>query len=220
MHLDIGLPLLSELEQLCRAFWQNYNHQNHSHNQGTAINSQNHTPCSQPQRQRPNHKQCWDNANNHTEPNHLSLSQDQNSAPDSYLDGEQHTHDNHDMRTEQDHSSLSEECKNHSQNKSLNCRSTSTDLDKNGSETYEHNNSSGHEPSQPLQVNNSVLDQCNRPKKTSRVQWNKSTDDSSFLWLLNFTKTTHIYKALFWKIKHLTGTELEPSLSYMWRTNA
>uniref|UniRef100_A0A3B4ZRF9 non-specific serine/threonine protein kinase n=1 Tax=Stegastes partitus TaxID=144197 RepID=A0A3B4ZRF9_9TELE len=27
MNLDIGLPLLSELEQLCRAFWQNNNHQ-------------------------------------------------------------------------------------------------------------------------------------------------------------------------------------------------
>uniref|UniRef100_A0AAQ5ZFM8 LIM domain kinase 1 n=1 Tax=Amphiprion ocellaris TaxID=80972 RepID=A0AAQ5ZFM8_AMPOC len=29
MNLDIGLPLLSELEHLCRAFWQNNNHQIH-----------------------------------------------------------------------------------------------------------------------------------------------------------------------------------------------
>uniref|UniRef100_A0A673BWH7 LIM domain kinase 1 n=1 Tax=Sphaeramia orbicularis TaxID=375764 RepID=A0A673BWH7_9TELE len=32
MHLDIGLPLLSELEQLRRTFWQNHNHQNHTNN--------------------------------------------------------------------------------------------------------------------------------------------------------------------------------------------
>uniref|UniRef100_A0A8D3EDW4 non-specific serine/threonine protein kinase n=1 Tax=Scophthalmus maximus TaxID=52904 RepID=A0A8D3EDW4_SCOMX len=32
MHLDIGLPLLSEVEQLRRAFWQNHSHQNNSHN--------------------------------------------------------------------------------------------------------------------------------------------------------------------------------------------
>uniref|UniRef100_A0A7N6F9D0 LIM domain kinase 1 n=1 Tax=Anabas testudineus TaxID=64144 RepID=A0A7N6F9D0_ANATE len=30
MHLDIGLPLLSELEQLCQAFWQNHNHNDHT----------------------------------------------------------------------------------------------------------------------------------------------------------------------------------------------
>uniref|UniRef100_A0A672GLV6 non-specific serine/threonine protein kinase n=1 Tax=Salarias fasciatus TaxID=181472 RepID=A0A672GLV6_SALFA len=32
MHLDIGLPQLSELEQLCRTFWQNHNHENLTHN--------------------------------------------------------------------------------------------------------------------------------------------------------------------------------------------
>uniref|UniRef100_A0A669BGT6 LIM domain kinase 1 n=1 Tax=Oreochromis niloticus TaxID=8128 RepID=A0A669BGT6_ORENI len=36
MHLDIGLPLLSELEQLCKAFWQNNNHQ-------CSENTNNHT---------------------------------------------------------------------------------------------------------------------------------------------------------------------------------
>lgn len=184
MHLDIGLPLLSELEQLCRTFRQNHNHQNPSHNQDKALNSQQ-------QRQSPGHTQHWDNANNHTEPNNLSLSQDHNSAPDSYLVEEQNTHDNHGTRTEQDNSSLSKDCKNHSQD-----------------------TSSVHEHSQPLQVNNSVVGHRNTPRRTSSAQWNRSTDDSSFLWLLNLmAKTRHICKAQFWGIKHFKLTKLEESLS-------
>lgn len=153
MHLDIGLPLLSELEQLCQAFWQNHNQQNHSHNQDKAITSHE-------QRESPDHAQHLDNANNHIEPNHSfnSRRQNQNSEPDSYLVGQQHTHDNHEMRTGQDHFSLSKECKSLSQN-----------------------NNSGQESSQPLQVNNSVLGQCNKPGKISKAQWNSITDDSSFL---------------------------------------
>uniref|UniRef100_A0A3Q2ZXQ5 LIM domain kinase 1 n=1 Tax=Kryptolebias marmoratus TaxID=37003 RepID=A0A3Q2ZXQ5_KRYMA len=38
MHLDINLPLLSELEQVCRAFWKNHN-QNHTHDQDKPVES-------------------------------------------------------------------------------------------------------------------------------------------------------------------------------------
>ncbi|XP_029029898.1 LIM domain kinase 1-like [Betta splendens] len=177
MHLDIGLPLLSEIEQLCRDFWTNYNNQSRSDKQdNTSLNL---TTCLQQEGERLDHKQYCDNTGNHKEPNHLSLSQDQNSAPDRYLDGQQHTHC--DIESEQNHSNLSEEFKNHSQDKSLYSRSTNADFSKNGSGTYEHNISLGHEPSQPLQVNTMVLGQCNRPRSTSRAQWNKSPDDGSVL---------------------------------------
>lgn len=174
MHLNIGLPLLSELEQLRRAFWQTHNPENHPHYQDKTLNSHEQTHCSQPQRQSPDPKQCSDNTHNHIEPNHLTQSQDhKNSTPDSHLDGEQHTQDNPDMRTEHN-SRLSRECNDLSQDKSQTCcRSTSTDSD-NGPETYEHNNKS-------LQDNSSLLGQSNRPRRISKVLWDRATEDSSFL---------------------------------------
>uniref|UniRef100_A0A672GLG3 non-specific serine/threonine protein kinase n=1 Tax=Salarias fasciatus TaxID=181472 RepID=A0A672GLG3_SALFA len=42
MHLDIGLPQLSELEQLCRTFWQNHNHENLTHNRDESPNESDH----------------------------------------------------------------------------------------------------------------------------------------------------------------------------------
>nr|XP_020473727.1 LIM domain kinase 1-like [Monopterus albus] len=74
MHLNIGLPLLSESEQLCRAFWNSHDQQNHAHHQDKTIISHEQTQCSSPQRQSPSHKQCSDNANNHTKLNHHSQS--------------------------------------------------------------------------------------------------------------------------------------------------
>ncbi|XP_078122213.1 LIM domain kinase 1-like [Sander vitreus] len=185
MHLDISLPLLSELEQLRRAFWQNHNHQNHSHNQDETLdfhNQQTHN-SSQPQRQSPDPKQHLENANNYIKPNDLTQCQNQYSTPDSHSDREQHTHD----RTEHGHSCSSRECNDHSQDKSQTfCRSTSTDSAENGSETYERNNLSGQpkaqdEPSQPLQFNDSLLGPSNRPRTTCRALWDISTEDSCFL---------------------------------------
>lgn len=186
MHLDIGLPLLSELEQLRRAFWQNHNHQHHPHNQDKTINSNEQNNSSQPQRQSPVPTQSLDNGNNHKEPNLLTQSKDQNSTPDSHLDEEQHTHDHHDMRTEHDHSCLNKDCKDNSQGNSQRCcRSTSRDSDKDTSDNYEHSLSgqpdAQREPTQPLQVNNSLLGRCNRLSRTSRVLWDRSTENSSFL---------------------------------------
>ncbi|GAA6219833.1 LIM domain kinase 1-like [Lates japonicus] len=170
MHLDIGLPLRSELEQLSKTFWQNHNIQDN------IQDSHEQTHCSQPQRQSPDP----DNTNNHTESNHLTQSQDQDSIPDSHSDGQQNTQDDHGMRTEQVHSCLKRECMNHSQDESQCCR-TMTDA-----ETCKHENHSGqeniqHEPSQSLQDSSSELDQSNRHRRTSRVLWDRSTEDSSFL---------------------------------------
>ncbi|XP_069575746.1 LIM domain kinase 1-like [Brachyistius frenatus] len=173
MHLDIGLPLLSELEQLCRAFWQNTTHQNTTHIQDKTIVSQEQTQCSQSQRQNTTLTQCSDTAIDHTETNHCTQSQDQNSLPDN-LNGEQHTHDDCGVRTGSQGTSQS--C----------CRSTSTDSYKNGSESYEHNDPTGkakgqHDASQPLQVKNSLFGHSNRPRRTCRVLWDSSMEDSSFL---------------------------------------
>lgn len=188
MHLEIGLPLLSELEQLRRAFWQNQERQNHFHTEDNSLDSQEQTHCSEPQRHRADTKQRSDSDNNHVEPHHLTKSRDQNSKPDC-----------HDMRTERDH--LSKECNDHSKDKSRTiCRSESADSDKNGSETYEHNNPSGQpqtqqEVSQPLQVNDSLVGRPNRIRRTCRVLWDSNTENSSFLWLLNsVSKIGQIYR--------------------------
>uniref|UniRef100_A0A7N8Y5F9 LIM domain kinase 1 n=1 Tax=Mastacembelus armatus TaxID=205130 RepID=A0A7N8Y5F9_9TELE len=158
MHLNIGLPLLSELEQLCRAFWEKHNHHDYFH-----------THCSPPQRQSPDHMQHSYNEKKHIEHNQLSQGQDQNSAPDSHLDTtQQHVCDDQAMSTDYGHSCLSRECENHSQ-------------DRNGFETYEHSNPSRHKHSQLLQVRKQVPGQSNRPGRTHRALWDRSTEDSSFL---------------------------------------
>uniref|UniRef100_UPI0037E7F133 LIM domain kinase 1-like n=1 Tax=Semicossyphus pulcher TaxID=241346 RepID=UPI0037E7F133 len=171
MHLDIGLPLLSELEQLRRAFWQNHNHQNHSHNKDRTLDSPEQTHCSLSQRPSPNTNQHSDNAINHIESNHHTQIRDQISTSQSQSDEKQHTHDNRDIRTEQNHSCLSREYEDHSQDETqFSCK---------------HNNPPGqpnakHEPSKPLQVNNSQLDRSNRPR-SCRAQWDSSSEDNSFL---------------------------------------
>ncbi len=185
MHLDIGLPLLSELEQLRRAFWQNYNLQSNFHDQDKILDFNTPLVPSQPQTQSPDLKRHSDNASNHTERNHLTMSKDQISSPDSHANGQQHTGDNHEAMTETEEQSR--ECYTYSKDKIQTCfKSTSTDSVKNGSKTNEHNNPPGqpktqHEPTQPLQVNNSLLCQSNNPKRTSTVLWDRSTEDSSFL---------------------------------------
>ncbi|KAF3705706.1 LIM domain kinase 1 [Channa argus] len=173
MHLNIGLPLLSELEHLCTAFWQKHIPQN----QDKTLNPHTEFHCSQS----PDDEHGSDDANNHTDTNRHCQNQEQSGAPDSYFDGHQQMHKNNDLRTENNNSGLSTACKNHSQDNSLSCSLTRTDLGNNGSETYEHDSLSGHKPSQPLQVNNSMLSQSKRPIGSSRVLWDRSTDDSSFL---------------------------------------
>lgn len=177
MHLDIGLPLLSELEQLHRAFWQNHNNQNHPHDQDKTLDSHEQTQQLEQQRQRPDHRQTSDNC---TEPQKLIQILNQNA--ESHSERQQCAH-NHNTRTEHNH--LNEECSNHSPDqKQTSCRFVSTD--KNGSEAYEHNNCSDQpktqqQASQLLQVNDTLLGRCNRPRRTCKVLWDRTTEESSIL---------------------------------------
>eukprot|EP00066_Takifugu_rubripes_P020409 XP_011609675.1 PREDICTED: LIM domain kinase 1 isoform X1 [Takifugu rubripes] len=84
MHLDIGLSLLSELEQLRKNFWGN--HQDHNHNQEEPLGSQEQA---HPQRRSPDDKG----------PQHLSQIQDQYHTAESHL-GQQHPQDSDVMRSD------------------------------------------------------------------------------------------------------------------------
>ncbi|KAG7515757.1 LIM domain kinase 1-like [Solea senegalensis] len=172
MHLDIGLPLLSEVDQLRRTFWQNPNHQNHCENAlENTLPSHELSHCPQPQRQSPDLKQCSDSVNNHTEPKCPLQSQDQTSTAHNHLNGQQHTYDNHDVRTEHG-------CLNYTQDIRQCCRPLSPD----GSRTCECNDSPlQHQLLQPLQVNSSLTGQSHTLRQTCRVLWDRSTEDSSFL---------------------------------------
>ncbi|XP_056267551.1 LIM domain kinase 1-like isoform X2 [Pseudoliparis swirei] len=162
MHLDIGLPLLSELEQHRRAFWLKNSLHNHSRNQDRTLDSHEQTPRSPPQRQSSDLMQHPDNAIPQIESNHLAQSPNQNTTPDSHSDGERHA-------------------------RGVTCsRSTSRDQGENGSETSVCKNPSGQpraedEPLPPLQVNHSLVGRSNRQRRTCRVLWDRSTEDSSFL---------------------------------------
>ncbi|XP_071398860.1 LIM domain kinase 1-like [Centroberyx affinis] len=188
MHLDISLPLLSEVEQHRRAFWLKHNQHHPSHNQDETLSpDRTHSPESQ--RHSPDPKHCSDTTNNHTIS--LSQSQDQNSTPDRHSDAKQHKPDHQDTRNEQNHSCLNREHENQTQVESHGCcqshrRSMSRDSNKDGSETYEHNNHLEHpkaqlEPSQQLQVHSPVPGRRHRPRRICRVVWDRTTEDSSFL---------------------------------------
>ncbi|KAM6907217.1 LIM domain kinase 1-like [Xenentodon cancila] len=165
MHLDINLPLLSELEAVCRAFWKNHSQQNETRDYRK-------TRCSQPEKQSSS-SECSDNANNHAESGHFTQSRE--SSLDGHLNGERNTQDiDHSVRTGSKDTTLS--C----------CRSTSIDSNKAEAETYEHCNftdqpKSQQEPSQLLQVKNSLLDRSNRPRRICKVLWDQSEEDTSSL---------------------------------------
>uniref|UniRef100_A0A1A8HUD7 LIM domain kinase 1 n=1 Tax=Nothobranchius kuhntae TaxID=321403 RepID=A0A1A8HUD7_NOTKU len=151
MHLDISLPLLSELEHVSRAFWENHTPKS-THNQDTPIVS---------------HKQ------KSSAPELQSHSQNSINRKD--LNGLQQVCDNgHDMKTGSQDTCQS--C----------CRSTSTDLSMSDCETHEDSKLTGqptsqHEPLQPQQVRTPLHDNSSRSKRTSKVLWDRSTEDSSFL---------------------------------------
>ncbi|XP_034540486.1 LIM domain kinase 1-like [Notolabrus celidotus] len=178
MHLDIGLPLPSEFEQLRKAFWNNQNHQHHSPNLDTTPDSHERTHGSP--KQSPDTKSRSDNTVNHIERNHLTQSADQGSTPKSHMDKDRHTQDHHDVKTEN-----KEPCSGRKCDGQL-CKSTSKDSCKNGFETSKHSNPSGqpnakNEPSKPLQVNNSQLDQSSGSRRSCSVQWDGTREDNSFL---------------------------------------
>lgn len=148
MNLEISLPLLSELEQLCQAFWKIHNHQN-----------QNETPDHQDNL---SPKLCSDKANGHTEPNHY---QGQSSKTDKDVNGEQHAH-GHNLRTKSQHTN--QPC----------CESKSSNPGKSECESQEDSNVK--EQAKP-QIEPTLVGRPNRTRRTCRVLWERSTEDSSFL---------------------------------------
>ncbi|XP_068188152.1 LIM domain kinase 1-like isoform X2 [Antennarius striatus] len=130
MHLNIGLPLLSELEQIRRAFWQKQNQQNLLHNQEKTLVSHDH--YSQLQRQSPDPKQCSNEANSHTDANYLAQNQDQNGTTGHHSCGHKGSDANHTVTQLTEHNQL-EESNNYSQDKNHSiCESVSTDSSKKG----------------------------------------------------------------------------------------
>lgn len=114
MHLDIGLSLLSELEQLRKTFWEN--HQDRNHNQ-----EQTH-----PQRRNPDHRQHSGHSNKDTRPNHFSQIQDQYHTPESHL-GQQHSQDSHVMRSDKNHMDKNPTC----------CRSDKTEPNQDNKQSHQ-----------------------------------------------------------------------------------
>lgn len=161
MHLDIGLPLLSELEQLRRAFWQNRSHQDLLHSQDETPDSPDLQRCS------PNPKRRSNTAKSPAEPNHLTQSQEQFDALKSHLHGHEETLSNYEM-TQQESDSCPQD-----QSQTF-CKSATTDSDHKGFD-------SEHQASQPQEVKNSQLGQPNRIQKICRVLWDRTTEGSSFL---------------------------------------
>lgn len=158
MHLDIGLSLLSELEQLRKNFWQN--HQDHVHNQDKPPGSQEQT---QPQRRSSDHRHHSANANDDKGPNHLSQIKDQYHTLESHL-GQQHPEDSHVMRSENNH--MDKECKNE-----ICCQS-----DKN--EPNQQKKTS-HQPQE--EIAQAMSSPSNGLRKMCSALWDRSTEDSSLL---------------------------------------
>lgn len=157
MHLDIGLSLLSELEQLRKSFWEN--HQDHVHNQDNPPGSQEQT---QPQRRSSDHRQHSTCGNNNG-PNHLSQIKDQYHTPESHL-GQQHSQDSNVMRSENNH--RDEERKNETC-----CRS-----DKNEPNQQKKNS---HQPQE--EIAQALCSPSNGVRRTCNARWDRSTEDSSIL---------------------------------------
>ncbi|MEQ2161243.1 hypothetical protein GOODEAATRI_007809 [Goodea atripinnis] len=139
MNLDISLPLLSELEQLCRAFWKNHQNQAANHNETPVSCKQ---TISETRRGNLSPKLCSDEANSHTDAH------------------------GHNVRTKSQH--IDQSC----------CDSINSDSGNSECESYEDGNikeqaKSQHEPS--------LLGRTNRVRRTCRVLWERSTEDSSFL---------------------------------------
>nr|XP_057943588.1 LIM domain kinase 1-like isoform X1 [Doryrhamphus excisus]XP_057943589.1 LIM domain kinase 1-like isoform X1 [Doryrhamphus excisus] len=162
MHIDIGLPLLSELGQLCRTFWKNQN-------QNTVLDchSQNQSPP--PERSGPIHTSP-SNANNHTEIHCLPQNQEQTSTPPDQADSG-HTHLS---------KAYQEEKANTRQMCCLSANSLSV------SDTSEND---GHDPSgqnqlKPLQPPKTDSTSPGLSSKTGRVckaLWNTTTENDSSL---------------------------------------
>lgn len=161
MHLDIGLSLLSELQQLRKNFWKN--HRDHVHNQDKPAGSQEQT---QSERRSSDHRKHSANANNVKGPNHLSQIKDRYDTPESHL-GQQHPQDSHVMGSENNHTD--KECKYE-----ICCRS-----DKNEPKQQKKYSQQPQE-----EITEALCSPSNGLRRTCSALWDRSSEDSSVLWML------------------------------------
>lgn len=155
MHLDIGLCLLSELEQLRRNFWEN--HQEGEHKQDGPPGSGDQT---QPQRRSADPRQDSASANDDKGPNHLSQIKDQYLPAKSRL-GQQRPQDGHVMRSGDNH--LDKGCKNETC-----CR-------------WDKNEPNQQDETSQEELGQALGSPSNGHRRTCSAVWDRSTEDSSLL---------------------------------------
>ncbi|XP_062341147.1 LIM domain kinase 1-like [Osmerus eperlanus] len=173
MHLDIGLSLLSELEQVRHAFWQLYDR---SDNQGH-YPAQEHN-LSKTQKTCIKHSHSMDN-NNCLEPqNHNSSQNHDPMQSDSELQNNRQSPDhNHTLDGETNDSQTN------SSQKQL--QSMNQDPNHDCSKSFEHNhnqpvpNTPQHGPVQ--HILSPLPSRVHRPRRVCRVVWDRTTEESSFL---------------------------------------
>lgn len=153
MHLDIGLSLLSELEQLRKNFWGN--HRDHNHNQEEPPGSQEQA---HPRGRSPDHRQHSGNTNKDKGHNHLSQIQDPYDTPESHL-GQPHPQDSQVMRSDKNHVDKHATC----------CRSDKTEPNQ---------DKQSHQPQEDIAQ---ILHRPSNGLRTCSARWDRSTEDSSLL---------------------------------------
>ncbi|XP_061818952.1 LIM domain kinase 1-like [Nerophis lumbriciformis] len=162
MHIDIGLPLLSELEQLCRTFWR-------THNENTVFDcpGQNHSPLPQ----RSNLIQTSpDNANNQNGTLYHPESQEPTSTPPDQVDSG-YTH--FDKVHQGEKADARQVC----------CLSTNSlsALDTCENDGHDPSEQNQLKPPQPLKTNSPPTGPSSRPRRICKVLWNTTTMDDSLL---------------------------------------
>uniref|UniRef100_A0A8C6WQX3 LIM domain kinase 1 n=1 Tax=Neogobius melanostomus TaxID=47308 RepID=A0A8C6WQX3_9GOBI len=173
MHLDIGLPLHSDLEQLRSNFWKKYS--NHIICEDTNLNCSQQADNEQ-QSNRTDSKHLLDNENNQIELRSASASAERNSPPDSHSDDDQLGPDEYKKRTDSSRICSKKECKKHFMSNGCSqkiCRSLAKEAN------CKCNNSAGQrkqqlESSQPLHENNCHTGQTNKPGRVCSVPWDSS----------------------------------------------
>lgn len=169
MHLDIGLSLLSEVEQLRKKFWEA--HQNHVHTQDKPSGSQ---ESSRPQS--PDHSQLPGNADNDRGHHPLSHILDQCHMPNS----QHHPQDSSVTRSENNQKgkdSRDQTC----------CKSENNEA--NQHKKYSHQPQEETTPTQPSPSTGL--------RRTCSALWDRTAEGSSLLWILILIFRGHENKKTF-----------------------
>ncbi|XP_055004551.1 LIM domain kinase 1-like isoform X2 [Boleophthalmus pectinirostris] len=182
MHLDIGLPLHSELEQLRSSFWKTYNNHIISEDINKFSTQKNNTGKQTSKR---NTKLFLDNENNQTESPPLTENMDKiysSSSSDGHSDEDHLMPDEYKKRTDSSRICPKKDCKKHLMSNGCSqkiCRTLGKEANKDFS-NCKCNITTGqkklHELSQPLHENNCVQGQNSH--RLCRVPWDRSKEDS------------------------------------------